>query len=307
MNNTTLKRCLVLGANGFIGSHIVDKLAEAGYLVRGFDRFSKPPQFKQAENVEVFEGDFFDDMTVRNALKDVAFLFHSFSASTPFTADSDPYTDINSNLLRNIQLFEKSVEAGVEKVIYLSSGGAVYGEVAENRVVSEEDAPDPVSPYGIAKLASEHYLMYFNRKYGLDYVSFRLSNPYGPRQVTKHNQGVIPLFIEKIRAEEEITVIGDGSSSRDYIYIEDAVTMLVDAFEESSWHLYNLGSGRQTSVNEIIATLSKLLGKQPKIRYAEEPKTFLKHAEISIERYQSEFGERQFLSLENGLAKTISV
>ncbi len=298
-------RCLVIGANGFIGSHIVDKLVEAGYLVRAFDRFSREPQFNSSKNIEIIKGDFFDDMAVSRALKNIEYVFHSFSATTPSTADSDPYTDVSSNLLRNIQLFEKSVEAGVNKVIYVSSGGAIYGNIAEDKVVSEDDAPDPVSPYGIGKLASEHYLAYFKRKHGLDYVSFRLSNPYGPRQVTKNSQGVVPLFINKMLNNEEITVIGDGSSTRDYIYIEDAASMMTAAFQSAEHHIYNLGRGKQTSINEIVSTLKELLNKEPIILNVDEPKTFVKHTNISIVLFENEFNPQKYTDLKSGLVLTI--
>lgn len=300
----TAKRCLVIGANGFIGSHLVDELVAAGFVVRAFDRFSRPAQFKENGNVETYPGDFFDDITVSKALHDVQYVFHSFSATTPFTADADPYTDISSNVLRNIQLFEKCVEAGVEKVVFISSGGAIYGNIAEQNSVREDDAPKPVSPYGIGKLTSEHYLSYYNRKYGLDYVAYRLSNPYGPRQITKNNQGVIPSFIQKMSDQEEISVIGDGTSSRDYIYIGDATAMMVSSFQYATDKTYNLGSGKQTTVKEIINCLQKLLVVEPTIRYLEEPKTFLKHANISVERFQKEFGNRSLTPLEEGLTIT---
>ncbi len=298
-------RCLIIGANGFIGSHLVDKLVVSGFLVRAFDRFSHEPQFNEHTNVEIFKGDFFDDITVGRALQDVDFVFHAFSATTPFTADADPYTDISSNVLRNIQLFEKCVEAGVKKVVFISSGGAVYGTIAEQKSVSEEDAPNPVSPYGIGKMTSEYYLGYFNRKYGLDYVVYRLSNPYGPRQVTKNNQGVIPAFIERILKDEEITIIGDGTSSRDYVYIEDAACMIVDSFNEAKCKMYNLGSGRQTTVNEIITNLQELMKTKPAVRYLDEPKTFLKHSQINTGRFKNEFEVDKLTNLSEGLKITL--
>ncbi len=185
MSMQPLSETLVIGANGFIGSHLVDTLIKEGHNVRAFDRFSKPAQFKESENIEVFKGDLFQDDSLEKALEGIDYVFHSFSATTPSTADADPYTDINLNVLRNIQIFEKCVTAKVKKVLYVSSGGAIYGNIAEEKAASEKDAPQPVSPYGIGKLASEHYLAYFKRKYGLDYVVYRLSNPYGPRQNDK--------------------------------------------------------------------------------------------------------------------------
>lgn len=309
MNNssTGLKKCLVLGANGFIGSHLVDELVAQGFYIKALDHFSQSAQFNKHDNTEIIKGDIYDDVTMARLLEGVDFVIHSFSATTPFTADADPYSDISLNVLRNIQLFEKSVEAGVKKVVFISSGGAVYGRVAEQNDISELATPSPVSPYGIGKLTTEYYLDYFNRKYGLNYVVYRLSNPYGPRQVTKHNQGVVPAFMRKMLNNEEITVIGDGSSSRDYIYIQDAARMIVKSFEKASQQLYNLGSGRQISVKQIIAELQKVMKvKEPLINYIEEPKTFLKHSNLNVSRFQNEFGLSAETDFETGLQKTLA-
>jgi UDP-glucose 4-epimerase len=299
--------CLVLGANGFVGSHLVDELANAGYLVRAFDRFSQPARFHKSDKVEIVPGDIFDDMAILQALEGVDYVFHSFSATTPFTSDSDPYSDITLNLLRNVQLFEKSIEAGVKKLLFMSSGGAVYGTVAERKQATEDDAPLPVSPYGIGKLGAEYYLAYFNRKYNLDYVAYRLTNPYGPRQAAKNNQGVIPTFIDKIKAGQELVLLGDGKASRDYIYVRDATKMVVASFAKHTKHtVYNIGSGRQTNLNEIIAAIETVTTVKAKITYGEYPKTFLQKTRVSIARYVNEFGPAPDTSLEEGLRKAIT-
>ncbi len=298
--------CLIIGANGFIGSHLVDGLVEAGYRVRAFDRYSRPVAFNESKKAEILKGDFFDDMVAAEALKGIDYVFHAFSVTTPFSSDSDPYSDISLNLMRNVQLFEKSVEAGVKKIIFISSGGAIYGHLAEEKMATEEDAPTPVSPYGIVKLASEHYLAYFQRKYNLDYRVYRATNPYGPRQITKNNQGVVPAFIDKIKRGEKIVVIGDGNSTRDYIYIKDVVRLLVRTFnEESKFNTYNIGSGQQTSVNTIIETLEEIIGKKALVEYVEAPKTFLKHSRVSVERFKNEFGLDKLALFKEGLTKTV--
>lgn len=297
---------MVIGANGFVGSHMVDELAERGYDVRAFDRFSRPSSFKPSKYVQTVAGDIFDDMALHKALEGVDYVFHSFSATTPFVSDSDPYTDITLNLLRNVQLFEKAIEAGVKKFVFVSSGGAVYGAIAEHKPAAETDAPLPVSPYGIGKLGAEYYLAYFNRKYNLDYVAYRLTNPYGPRQLSNNNQGVIPTFVEKIRSGQELSVYGDGSGSRDYIYIRDATKMMVDSFASAKHSTYNIGSGRQTSINEIVAGLETAMGMSAEVSFKAAPKTFLQKSQVSIARYVDEFGAAADTALEDGLHKTIA-
>jgi UDP-glucose 4-epimerase len=296
------KTCLVIGANGFIGSHLVDELVTAGYKVRALDRFSGEPQFIGNSQIEVVKADIFDDTAMKAALSNVDYVFHSFSATTPFTSDTDPYTDITQNLLRNVQLFERMVEAKVKKVVFISSGGAVYGHIAEVKEADEEDAPTPVSPYGINKLATEHYLAYFNRKFGLEYLVYRLTNPYGPRQVIRNSQGVIPAFLSKISSGEEITIYGDGTSSRDFVYIRDATKMMVESFtEETKFRTYNLGRGRQTTLNEILDTMKAVIKKPIKVTYVEAPKTFLGKTQVSTKRFTDEFGDHAQTDLLTGI------
>ena len=296
---------MVLGANGFIGSHIVDALSGAGYAVRAFDRFGTSEQFEMADNIEIVRGDLYEESTLADALKNTDYVFHCFSATTPYSSDNDPISDVEKNLLPSIKIFEQCVRAKIKKVVFISSGGAIYGPIAEEKAASEDDAASPVSPYGINKLAIEGYLAYFKRKHGLDYVAYRLSNPYGPRQVTRNNQGVVPTFIEKMSKQEEITVVGNGEASRDYVYIGDIGSMISGSFAHAKQGIYNLGKGEQASLNDIITALSSTLGTEPVIRRVEEPKTFLKHAGLSTKRFEEEFGLRAETSLQEGLALTV--
>ena len=305
----TNKTYLILGANGFIGSHLVDSFArQDGVTVRAFDRFSNEPQFHDQQNVEVCKGDIFNEDDIQRALEGVDYVIHSFSATTPFTSDNNPFLDITDNVENSVKLFELCTKAGVKKIGFISSGGAVYGTAAEKGIVSESDAPFPVSPYGIGKLAIEHYLEYFKRKNGLDYIVYRLTNPYGPRQLMKKSQGVIPAFIHNIEQDEPITVYGDGTTTRDFIYIEDATKMIVDSFEKPNRHsVYNIGSGRETSLNQILDSLKVLIDhKDIEINYTDAPKTFLSKTQVSTDRYDNEFGKPVLTDLHEGLRKTIA-
>ena len=173
-------------------------------------------------------------------------------------------------------------------------------------VASEEDRPEPISPYGICKLTIEHYLGYYQRKYGLSHIIYRLTNPYGPRQLVKQNQGVIPAFIGHVIGDEPITILGDGNASRDFIYIDDAVKMITGTFyKQTKYDVYNIGSGIQSSLAEIVSILAKETGKNIEINYEVAPKTFLAKTSVSIARYE-EFGKIDRTSLQNGLSKTLN-
>jgi UDP-glucose 4-epimerase len=300
------KNVLVLGGNGFIGSHLVDALAAQDFNVVVFDHFSAPPQFNESSKIKTIKGDILDQAGLSAALEGIDYLVHAFSATTPYTADLDPYADIEKNLLASARIFELGAQKGVKKVVYISSGGAIYGASAENgKSAKETDIALPISPYGICKLATERYLEYFEKKSGLQHVSYRLSNPYGPRQVTKNNQGVIPRFIENISHDQPISLYGDASSSRDYIYIEDAVNLIAKTFESATQRVYNIGAGEQTSLKDLIAALEELLGKRANVTTQPEPKSFVHTTRLDISRFVSEFNLKPQISLKEGLAKTI--
>lgn len=298
--------CVVLGGNGFIGSHIVEHLAKQNDLqVRVLDRFEKGPQFDVTPNVEVVTGSASDQPTLKRILKDAEFVVHSLGAANPFTSDADPYVDI-ANMEMSIRIFEACAKAKVKKVTFISSGGAVYGKVDEGSVMAEHDLPNPVSPYGICKLATENYLEYFKRKYDMDYVVCRLANPYGPRQAFRREQGVIPAFIHHFHNDENLPVLGDGTTSRDFIYIEDAAAMIADlSYKPTKHHVYNVGSGQQTSLNKIIKSLEEIFAKKLPVTNYDEPKTFLKNTSISVERYIQEFGMPNITTFTEGLRKTV--
>lgn len=302
-----LPKALVLGANGFIGSHLVDQLALKQFDVVAFDHFSKTPRFKGRPGVERFNGDILNLDNVAAALEGVTYVMHCFSATTPYSSERDIYLDIDNNLVGSVKLFELCAQHGVAKIVYISSGGAIYGASAENgRSAKETDAALPISPYAINKLATERYLDYFAKKYGLHHVSYRLSNPYGPRQVTKHNQGVVPRFIESILGGTPLMLYGDGSSSRDYIYIEDAAEMIAGSFANCRESVYNIGSGIQTSLSSLVKTLEGLLRKKAIIKKLPEPVSFVHSTQLDVSRFTHEFNLSPKVDLEQGLRKTIA-
>jgi UDP-glucose 4-epimerase len=300
-----MAKCLVLGANGFIGSHLVDSLISSGHSVRAFDRFSGGQliKYKPNENIEEFSGDFLNRDDIVTALKDIEYVFHFISTTTPATAENDPLIDVDTNIRMSIILFEECVNSKIKKVIFSSTGGAIYGDTT-GEPIAESVLPQPISPYAIGKLTIEHYLRYFHRKFDLNSLVFRISNPYGDRQPLHNKQGVIPIFLQHIANDEPITVLGDGSMVRDYIYVEDVANMIVASFETSKEHLYNIGSGYGVTVNELVEAMKPIVGRPINIESKEIPATFINCVVLDVSKFQNEFHITPQLKLTEGIQKT---
>ncbi|NKY09924.1 NAD-dependent epimerase/dehydratase family protein [Cellulomonas hominis] len=296
--------CLVVGGNGFIGSHLVDELVRRGHTVAAFDRFGhRTPQFA-GQGVQVISGDFLNAADVREAVHGREVVVHMLSTTDPATAENDPTFDVRTNILSSIELFRACAEAGVGRVIFASTGGAIYGDQPQ-RSFSETDLTLPVSPYAIGKLAIESYLRYFHRKHGLASTSVRISNPYGPRQNPVKRQGVIPIFLRRLADGLPVTIYGDGSMVRDYVYVTDVAAMVADIATGAPQHdVYNLGSGRGTSLDEIVAAIGEVTGRTVERRYEPAPPTFVDHVTLATDRYEAEFPSRPDTLLDDGIRMT---
>lgn len=299
-----MAKCLVLGANGFIGSHLVDELVKNGHKVRAFDRSKEAKyNFKANKSIEIVAGDFLNRHDLSQALKDIDYVFHFISTTTPATAENDPLIDIGTNIQMSVELFQECVKAGVKKVIFASTGGAIYGENSSENV-KETTTPLPVSPYAIGKLTIEHYLRYFDRKFGLKGLVFRISNPYGERQSLISKQGVIPIFLQHIAKDEPITVLGDGSMVRDYIYVKDVAKMIAGSFETATKDLYNIGSGQGLSVNDLVETMRHITGRPIEIKHADKPTTYVEKIVLDGSSFNMEFPGNTITPIEEGVLAT---
>ncbi len=298
-----MAKCLVIGANGFLGSHLVDELTARGHDVTAFDRFSTATALYSADGVAAIAGDFTRPSDLQTALVGQQLVFHFVSASTPFSSDGDPALDVRTNVAPSVDLFQLCVQAGVDRVFFASTGGAIYGDQPVD--ANENSLPQPISPYAIGKLAIEHYLGYFRRKHGLESVALRISNPYGPRQRSSKVQGVIPIFLRHLHEGAPLTVYGDGSMIRDYIFVTDAARMIAETVDRRTQHsLYNIGSGHGTSVNELLAIMTATTGIEPQLLREPVPTTFVDHVVLDIHRYSTEFGTQPRVSLPEGIELT---
>lgn len=305
-----MSKLVVLGAGGFIGQHLVKALAEnTNDQVRAFDRFSNYRKgddhpFIGYKNVELFPGNFLNRNDLSKVLDKADYVFHLVSTTNPATSGKDPFIDIDTNVRGSVQLFELCVESGVKKVIFPSSGGTVYGN-AQTELINETVVPTPSSPYGIGKLFVEHYLRYFKRANGLDYVVYRIANPYGPGQNIFGKQGVIPIFMYKFLKNEPITVYGDGSMIRDYLYISDLIDMMAGSYAKNNkFSEYNLSSGQGVTVNQIIESIEGCTGHKITRQHKETPPTFVHKSVLDNSRFVDEFGIRPSTTLEDGIGRT---
>lgn len=299
-----MARCLVVGGNGFLGSYLVDELVERGHEVTVFDRFSASTVSYTSDGVRQVVGDYLSGAELRAALEGQEYLFHFLSTTTPATAEDDPTLDVRTNVLQSVELFDLAVQAGILKVYFASTGGAVYGNQPDGGV-TEMALPAPVSPYAIGKQAIEGYLRYFHRKHGLESVSFRISNPYGPRQHANKKQGVIPIFLHHIAQGLPIEQFGDGSMVRDYIYAADAASMIASTVGISTvYEVYNIGSGQGTTLREVLHLAREVTGREVAVVRRDQPSTFVQRSVLDISRYRSEFGDTAFLSLREGMELT---
>ena len=299
-----MARVVVIGGNGFLGSHTVDALSQAGHTVRAFDRFGDEPPRYQSDGVHAIAGDFLSDPDLRAAVEGQDHVVHMLSTTTPATADADPARDVRTNLIQSIALLQAAVEAKVTTVYFASSGGAIYGPQGRP-TYSEIDPTLPISPYAIGKMAIERYLEYFHRAYGLEYVVFRISNPYGPRQRPETLQGLIPIALRRVRSGLPVARYGDGSMVRDYVYVGDvmsAITRVVDA--RPHHRVYNIGSGVGQTVNDVLDCVRAVVDRDFDIEEQPTPASFVDRVVLDTTRYRSEFGDIASVNLTDGIRAT---
>jgi len=256
---------LVTGGAGFIGSHVADRLVAEGAVVHVLDDLSGG----RRENVPA--GAVFHEMDVRSP--DVAGLFaeHRFAALCHLAAQmdvrrsvADPVFDADVNVLGLLRLMEAGREHGLERVAFASTGGAIYGEpdpdVNGGGPQPEAHPTRPMSPYGLSKLTSEHYLRYYADTYGIPFAALRFGNVYGPRQNPHGEAGVVAIFAERMLRGEPVTINGDGRQTRDYVFVADVVRAFVAALASDATGAFNVGTGVETDVVALFRHINEATG-----------------------------------------------
>jgi UDP-glucose 4-epimerase len=296
---------LVTGGAGFIGGHIAAACRAAGRRVIVLDDFSTGERDNVPEGAELIGGDLRDPSVLDEALKrgDVEVISHHAAQIDVRRSVADPAADADVNVVGTLRLLERARTAGVKHVIFASTGGAIYGEVTGG--AQSEDSPTvPVSPYGCAKLSVEHYLHYYRVVHGLSSVALRYGNVYGPRQNSMGEAGVVAIFASRLRDGETLFVNGTGEQTRDYVFVEDVVRANVAAMERRLEGHFNVGTGVETSVLQIVTTLEQVSGKKARIEHREAKKGEQQRSLLDGSRLRNTAGLASPVPLSEGLART---
>jgi UDP-glucose 4-epimerase len=254
------KRVLITGGAGFIGSHVADAFLTMGFDVAVVDNLSTGRQENVPAGAHFYPFDIKspDTFDLICRWQPHVLVHHAAQMSVRVSVD-DPAMDARENILGSLNLFEAAVRAKVEKIIFASTGGAMYGDHAPVPA-REQDWPMPECPYGIAKLAVEHYMHFYHREHGIIPMRLRYANVYGPRQNGLGEAGVVAIFIEKLLAGEQPVINGDGLQTRDFVYVGDIVAANLLALEYPQAGTFNIGTGKETDILTIYLKLQKITG-----------------------------------------------
>jgi len=299
-------KILVTGGAGFIGSHVVDRLVLEGHSVSVIDNLSTGKIENVNREAKFHKIDIISPRIERVFKKERPELICHFAAQMDVRRSvADPIYDAQSNIIGMLNLMENGLRYGVRKVIFASTGGAVYGEGVPYPT-SEECIPRPISPYGISKLTGEHYLIYYNVSYGLNYVVLRYANVYGPRQDPFGEAGVVAIFNQKILRDEQPVINGNGMQTRDYVYVDDVVDAVIASTYNDINDVFNVGTGVETSVNELFRHLIEITGKSHiKEVYGQAKKGEQLRSCLSYDKIRKALDWEPRVPLREGLTRTV--
>lgn len=296
----------IFGGGGFIGSAVVDRLLKDRHEIRIFERPRVEPyrKFSTQEKVEWLSGDLMSVHDVSKAIMGADLVVHLVSTTLPKNSNDDPVYDVQTNLVASIQMLDAIVAGGVPKIIFISSGGTIYGNPMK-LPIGEDHPTEPSVSYGITKLAIEKYLLLYKRLHGVKVNILRVANPYGERQRIETSQGAVGIFLNNAIKNIPINIWGDGSVTRDYIHISDVAEAFSAAINyDGELSVFNIGSGVGTSLNELVKKIEKVLGASPKVNY-ELGRSFDVSASILDNKLALEqLNWRPLVDLEEGLNKT---
>jgi len=300
------KKILILGGFGFLGTNLVEELIHRGnFEIIIFESQDILPQNTEIlNNVKVYYGDFYNENDYEIIFKEnqIDLVIHFISTTIALSSNENINYDIDSNLKSTIHLLNLMKQYEIRNIIFASSGGTVYG--IEKNIHKETDPTLPISSYGIIKLAIEKYLYLFNYHFGLNYLILRFSNPYGEYH-TSIKQGLINVILKRILKKETIEIWGDGTVVRDYIYIKDLVSVIVDLIDLNIQNeIINVGSGQSYSINEVLDIIKEIIGEFP-IKYLTARRVDAPSLHLNIDKLKS-YLSLNLIELKEGIRKTLS-
>ena len=296
-------KILVLGGNGFIGSHITDELVANGHDVTVFHRSTERYE-SHSDTVRFYLGDYSDAVKLGEAVDGMDAVIHAISTTVPSTSNLNPISDVQQNLISTIQLLDLMTKANVRRLVYLSSGGTVYGKPNQLPVV-ENHPLNPICSYGIVKVAIENYIGMYQELYGLKPIILRPSNPYGPRQGHSGVQGALSTFLSNTLNHKAITIWGDGETKRGYIYVKDLAHITKLAVESDVSGTFNVCSGDSHSLNELIKMVEKTTSIKPILSYKPSRAFDVKEILLDTKKVKYAFNWTAAYSTQDGMAEFV--
>ena len=304
------RRVLVTGGAGFIGSHVCDAFAADGWSVTALDDLSSGKEENLSTGIDLVVADI-RSPEAATLIRDGGFevISHHAAQIDVRISVERPDHDASINIMGLLNLLQAAVSGGVRRFLYVSSGGVVYGE-PEDLPVSETAPKQPLSPYGVSKLTGEHYLHFYRQIQGLESVSLRYSNVFGPRQDPHGEAGVVAIFGRSILEGRQLTIFGDGEQTRDYVYVGDVaqanvLSARLDVSDSKTMDdvAFNVGTGLETSVNELASALMSVAGREVPVDHApERPGELLRNC-LDASKLEGQ-GWRRAGVLEDGLLAT---
>ena len=295
-------RALVIGGNGFLGSSLVDGLRGRVDHVRALDRSAARPDFDWS-GIEYIVGAYADDEVLHTALSGVDIVFHLASTTVPSTSNADPENDVASNLVGTLRLLSAMRATGLRRIVFFSSGGTVYGD--PSRLPVDESHPlNPISSYGVVKVAIENYLRMYQQLGELDPMIIRPSNPYGPRQVASGLQGAVASFLGKAHDHGTVSIWGVGDVVRDYLYVDDLMSLAIEAGLSRVSGVVNAGSGEGCSLNQLCALIRQQTGASLPAEYLPGRSFDVRNIVLDISSARTLFGWTPRISLAEGISRT---
>lgn len=298
-------KILVSGGAGFIGSHVVDALIKDGNDVVVVDNLSTGKKENLNPKAKFYQIDIRDEKIEDIFKKEKPdCVCHQAAHIDLRESVRKPIWDAENNIIGSLNVLENCVKYKVKKIVFASTGGAIYGDA--NEIPTTEDYPaNPVSPYGVSKLSIEHYLYYYFKVFDLPYVALRYANVYGPRQDSKGEAGVIAIFTEKMLTGEQSLIFGNGRQTRDYVFVGDVARANVLALKNKKVGCYNVGTGVETNVNQIFRSLVKLTEAGIKEKHVEAAMGEQKRSCLDASKIKKDFGWKVGVNLSEGLEKTV--